>query len=137
MVLSGKCAWGPEGAPIRGPNCEAKIHLKVGVKAKAQKQIRLQGERLDAMKEIAEGWVANGRAESCSSNRRHPSFPGKKKNSTWRGVIDLKLLNSQCEEDAYALPRIEDLLVKLAKASCFTVMDLKDAFRRMPVHPDS
>ena len=43
-VLSGKFAWGPEGAPIRGPNCEAKIHLKVVAEAKAQKQIRLQGE---------------------------------------------------------------------------------------------
>ena len=86
------------------------------------------------MREIAEGWVANGRAESC---RRHPSFPIKKKNGTWRGVIDLKGLNSQCEEDAHALPRIEDLLVKQAKASCFTVMDLKDAFHQMPVHPDS
>ena len=31
-VLSGKFAWGPEGAPIRGSNCEAKIHLKMGLK---------------------------------------------------------------------------------------------------------
>ena len=82
-VLSGKFAWGPEGAPIRGPNYEANIHLKVGAEAKAQKQIRLQGERLDARREIAEGWVANGRAESCSSNWRHPSFSIKKKNVTW------------------------------------------------------
>ena len=89
------------------------------------------------MTEIADGWVANGRAESCSSNRRHPSFPIKKNNGTCRGVIDLKWLNSQCEDDAHALPRIEDLLVKQAKASCFTVMDMKDAFHEMPVHPDS
>ena len=27
--------------------------------------------------------------------------------------------------------------MKQAKASCFTVMDLKDAFHQMPVHPDS
>ena len=111
-VLSGKFAWGLEGAPIRGPNCEAKIHLKMGAEAKAQKQIRLQGERLDAMREIAEGWVEKGRAESCSSNQRHPNFPIKKKNGTWRGVIDLKWLNSQCKDDAYALPRIKDILVK-------------------------
>jgi transposase InsO family protein len=136
-VLSGKFHWGPEGAPIRGENCEAKIHLKQGAEARAQKQIRLTGERWAAMKEIAEGWVANGRAESCSGNWRHPSFPIKKKDGKWRGVIDLKWLNSQCEEDSYPLPRIEDLLVKQAKASCFTVMDLKDAFHQMPVHPDS
>ena len=85
---------------FEGPNCEAKIHLKVGAEAKAQKQIRLQDERLDAMREIAEGWVAKGRAESCSSN-----CPIKKTNGTWRGVIDLKWLNSQSEDDAYTLPQ--------------------------------
>ena len=83
--------------------------MKVGAEAKAQKQIQLQGERFDALREIAEGWVANGRAESCSSTWRHPSFPIKKKNGTWRGLIGLKWLNSQCEEDAYALPQIEDI----------------------------
>ena len=111
-VLSGKFAWGPEGAPIRGPICEARVHLKVGAEARAPKQIQLQGERFDAMKEIADGWVANGRAESCSSNWRHPSFQIKKKNGPCRGVINLKWLNSQCKEDAYPLPRIEDLPVK-------------------------
>ena len=65
------------------------------------------------------------------------AFPSRKKDGIWRGVIDLKWLNSQCEEDSYPLPRIEDLLVKQAKASCFTVMDLKDAFHQMLVHPDS
>ena len=29
-VHSGKFHWGPEGAPIKGDNCEAKIHLKQG-----------------------------------------------------------------------------------------------------------
>ena len=57
-VLCGKFSWINESPPIRGPHCEARIHLKVGAQAKAQKQIRLQGEKLQAMKEIAEGWVA-------------------------------------------------------------------------------
>ena len=61
-VLSGKFHWGPEGAPIRGPNCEARIHLKQGAEARAQKQIRLTGERRDAMRVIGEGWMKIGRA---------------------------------------------------------------------------
>ena len=72
-VLSGKFHWGPEGAPIRGDNCEAKIHLKQGAEA------RLTGERWEAMKAIGEGWVPNGQAESCSGNWQHPNFPIKKK----------------------------------------------------------
>ena len=110
-----KFSWINESPPIRGPHCEARIHLKLGAQAKAQRQIWQQGEKLQDMKEIAEGWVAKGRAEPYSSNWRHPSFPVKKKDGKWRGVIDLKRLNSQCEDEAYPLPRIEDLLVKQLK----------------------
>ena len=39
-VLCGKFSWINESPPIRGPHCEARIHLKVGAQAKAQKQIR-------------------------------------------------------------------------------------------------
>ena len=62
IVLSGKFKWGSKGAQIRDNNCEAKFHLKQGAEARAQKQIRLTGERWEAMKAIAGGWVANGRA---------------------------------------------------------------------------
>ena len=89
------------------------------------------------MKEIAERWVANGRAEPRSSNWRHLSFRFKKKDGKWRGVIDFKWLNSQCQDDAYPLPRIEDLLVMQAQASCFTMMDLKDTFHQLPMHKDN
>ena len=132
-VLSSKFDWLKAEPPIRGPRFEAQVYLKKDVQAKAVKQIRLQGERLEARKEIAMGWCANGRAEPSSSNWRHPSFPVKRKDGKWRGVIDLKWLNSQCEDDAYPLPRIEDLLVRQAKSSCFTVMDLKDALHQMPL----
>ena len=32
-VLSGKFGWINEDAPIRGPHCEARIHLKMGAQA--------------------------------------------------------------------------------------------------------
>ena len=136
-VLSGKFSWINEDSPIGGPHCEARVHLKMGAQARAIHPIRLAGEKLNAMKEIAEGWCANGQAEPSSSNWRHPSFRVKRKDGKYRGVVDFKWLNSQCEDDAYPLPRIEDLLVRQSRASCFTVMDLKDAFHQMPMHPDS
>ena len=40
-------------------------------------------------------------------------------------------------DDAYPLPRIDDLLIKQGKNTCFSVMDLKDAFHQVPLHPDS
>ena len=116
-VLCGKFSWINESPPIWGRRCEARIHPKVGAQAKGKGQIRLQGENLHAMKEIAEGCVANGKAQPCSSNWQNPSFQVKKKDGKWQGVMVLKWLNSQCEDDAYPLPRIEDLLVKQAQIS--------------------
>ena len=80
----------------------------------------------------------NGCTESRSGSWQYPSFQGMRKvKGKWRGVIDLKWLNSQCMDDAYPLPRIDDLLIKQGKNSCFSVMDLKDAFHQVPLHPDS
>ena len=54
-VLSGKFDWLKSEPPIRGPHCEAQVFLKEDAEAKAVKQIQLQGERLEAIKEIATG----------------------------------------------------------------------------------
>ena len=81
-IFSVKFQWGPKDTPIRVHNCEAKSHVKKGAEAWVQKQIRLTGEGWETMKAIAEGWVVNGRAESCNGNWRHPRFPINKKDGT-------------------------------------------------------
>lgn len=59
-MLSGKCHWGPEGAPMRGDYSEAIIHLKKGAEARAQKQIELAGERHATTKANDEGEQPTG-----------------------------------------------------------------------------
>ena len=51
--------------------------------------------------------------------------------------MDFRALNEATEADGYPLPRIEDMLVQYGTRSMFTVMDLKDAFQQVPMHPDS
>ena len=123
--------------PIRGPNCEAKIYLKPGAQPKKQKGILLQGERADAMRDIASEWLQHKKTESGFGPWSSPAFPVKKKSNKWRGVVDLRWVNSQCMDDAYPLPRISDILVKMGRKKIFSLMDLKDAFHQIPLNPES
>ncbi len=49
---------------VRGPYCEARIYLKLGAEPKKQKLILLQGEKREAMIDIAKKWLKGRRTES-------------------------------------------------------------------------
>ena len=76
--------------------------------------------------------VAVGRGEWSS-----PAFVVAKPGGKWRGVVDFRALNEATLQDAHPLPRIEDILVKHGRRHLFSVLDLKDAFHQVPLHPDS
>lgn len=59
-----------------------------------------------------------------------------KKNGLIRLCIDLRLLNSRVIKQKYQFPRIEDCLAGLANKSIFSLLDLKDGFHQIKVHPE-
>jgi hypothetical protein len=65
--------------PVRGPHCEARIYLKPGAEPKKQKPILLQGERREAIIDIAKKWLKGRRTESCEGPWSSPAFPVRKK----------------------------------------------------------
>jgi hypothetical protein len=105
--------------PHRGPHCTAHIFLKPGAQPKKQKQILLQGERRDAMIVIAQNWLNKLRTEPCEGPWSSPAFPVRKKIYDWRGVVDARYMNTQCMDDAYPLPRIMDILVRMGRKKIF------------------
>lgn len=54
-----------------------------------------------------------------------------------RLCIDLRPLNSHVHKQKYPFPLIEDCLSRLSNKSVFTLLDLKDSFHQIKVHPDS
>ena len=60
-----------------------------------------------------------------------------KKEGGWRVVIDYRDLNAITEMDTYPLPRIDELLQRLALSKYFSKVDLKSGFHQIPVDCDS
>jgi len=62
--------------------------------------------------------------------------PVRKKNGTLRLCVDLRPLNERVMKQKYPFPVIEDCLANLGSKSIFTLLDLKDDFHQIKIHPD-
>ena len=54
-----------------------------------------------------------------------------KKNGEWRMCVDYRDLNALTEQDAYPLPRIDDLLHKVAQARIYSTLDLQSGYHQI------
>ncbi len=59
----------------------------------------------------------------------------KKADGTWRFCTDYRRLNDITKEAKYPLPRIEDCLDHLGKASIFSKLDLRSGYWQVRIHP--
>ena len=61
----------------------------------------------------------------------------KKPNGGLRFCIDYRKLNSLTRKDRYPLPLIDEVLARVSKAKIYTKLDIRQAFHRIRMHPDS
>ena len=57
----------------------------------------------------------------------------RKKDGSIRMCVNYRRLNSLSREDAYPMPRIDDLIDRLGKAKFITTLDLTRGYWQMPV----
>lgn len=60
-----------------------------------------------------------------------------KSDGSKRMCVDYRQVNSRVVKDGYPLPRIEDCLHALRDSPFLSIIDLKDAFHHIPLHPDA
>jgi hypothetical protein len=128
--------------PIRNDNGQAYIPLKEGAIPQRQKPFRQFGEKEEAMKTITKQWLEAGFIEkptekNCEWLAQAFAVPKKSTTFPWRGVVDMRGVNSQTRACNYPLPCIEDILVKQGQNYMFSVLDLRQAFHQMPLDPKS
>jgi len=61
----------------------------------------------------------------------------KKKTGEWRMCVDYRQLNAHLVPDAYPVPRINHILVKLRQARYISTLDLKHGYWQIPMAKDS
>ena len=86
-----------------------------------------------ALKEFIDDHLATGTICPSHSPIGAPVLFVKKKDASLRMVVDYRKLNAATRKDRYPLPRINDLLERLGKASVFTKIDLRNAYHLLRI----
>jgi hypothetical protein len=88
------------------------------------------------MREIIDDLLGRGIIKISTSPYCARIVPVRKKNGELRLCVDLRPLNARIDKQKYPFPVIEDCLARLGNKSVFTLLDLKDGFHQIKVHPE-
>ena len=100
----------------------------------------LRHQSTDELRAVKQYLIENlhkGFIEASQAPFAAPILFVKKHDGSLRFCIDYRKLNSLTRKDQYPLPLIEETLARLSKARIFTKLDIRQAFHRIRIHPDS
>ena len=66
-----------------------------------------------------------------------PIVVGRKRDGQIRLCVDLRQVNRAVVTDGYPIPHMEEILHRLQGSHVYSVIDLKDAYHQVNLHPDS
>lgn len=134
--------FGLEGEPLPATHL-----LQHKIVLKSNKQIRNHRFRFppaikeSMLKELAklreQNIVVPSSSNYSSSLWIVPKKPDAQGNKRFRLVTDFRALNEETEGSCHPLPFTSDILEHLALANYITVMDLKQGYHQIEMHPDS
>lgn len=81
---------------------------------------------------LKKGWIVASQAPFAS-----PTLFVQKPDGSLRFCVDYRKLNSITLKDRYPLPLIDETLDRINAAKFFTKIDIRAAFHRIRMHPDS
>jgi hypothetical protein len=98
---------------------------------------QMSHEHLQLMKKYLTEHLYKGFIEPSRANYASPVLFAKKPGGGWRFCVDYRKLNAITKKDKYPLPLIDETMSRLAKAKRFTRLDIRHAFNRIRMDPDS
>ena len=94
-------------------------------------------EELLATKQYIIEHLGKGYIDSSQAPFAAPILFVRKANGSLRFCVDFCKLNAVTRKDCYPLPLLDETLARISKAKVFTKLDIRQAFYRIRVHPDS
>ena len=94
---------------------------------------RMSEVELQELKKQLEELKSKGLIQPSNSSYAAPVLFVKKKDGTWRMVVDYRGLNRITVKYRYPIPRIDDLLDRLRGAKVFSLIDLKSGYHQLRI----
>ena len=98
-----------------------------------QRPYRVPYKLQETVKEQVQAMAEQNIIRKSSSPWTSPVVMVKKKDGKMRFCIDYRRLNSVTRKDTYPLPRIDEMLDKLAESTIFTTLDLQSGYWQIEV----
>ncbi|KAL2099487.1 hypothetical protein ACEWY4_003881 [Coilia grayii] len=98
-----------------------------------QRMYRVPERLLPHLRAEVEEMLSLGVIERAASEWSNPVVLVPKKDGTMRFCIDFWRVNAQSHFDAYPMPRLEDLIERLGKASFISTLDLCKGYWQVPL----
>jgi hypothetical protein len=98
---------------------------------------KMSTPELEKMREYLVENLRKGFIKPSDSSYSSPVLFVKKKDGSLRFCIDYRQLNALTKKDRYPLPLITETLDRLANSSVFTKLDVRHAFNRIRMEPES
>ena len=117
--------------------CDMKIELTNDLPDVTSPLYKLSIEHLELLRQTLGELTKKGFIEPSTASYQSPVLFAKKPGGGWRFCVDFRKLNSITKKDRHPLPLISETLDRLGKAKIFTKLDIRQAFHRIRMHPDS
>lgn len=112
---------------------EHAIDIEPGQKPPFRPLYNLSGRELEVLREYLDQALKNGWIQRSASEAGAPILFVPKKDGALRLCVDYRGLNAMTLKNRHPLPLISETLDRLGRAACFSVLDLKDAYHRIPI----
>lgn len=124
----------PNGLPPKR-YCDHTIPLVPGAAPVNLRPYRFNPALKDEIEQQISDMLKSGVIQPSHSAFSSPALLVKKKDGTWRLVIDYRKLNAITVKGTYPMPVIDELLDELAHAKWFTKLDLRAGYHQIRMAP--
>ena len=112
---------------------QREIILREDVKARRQPVHRCSTAIQEGMDREIERYKTIDAIEECTSEWANPLVPVRKANGKLRICLDSRRINALTKKDSYPMRDMKGIFHRLESAKYFSVIDLKDAYFKIPL----